>query len=222
MSTRDLKDAKELWGFVLDTDKFKQSKSGSLQNSLRKIISDTATTDFEVKPGVRPEVILTAKFIANIDPSYKNSDGQYVEFTVLRTQVDFTEEDLEYFCDKIEEIVKPYISVGAETEIAGQKLKVKTTMPKKKLIYAAITHLLHGTEIFKNAKDYHELKARSLFVDNIKVSYAWLIGLAISLEYKSVPEMMEDMCLKFIDQTETVNTRGQVVFYDGSIRTENL
>lgn len=222
MYTRDLKDAKELWSFVLDTDKFKKSKSGSLQNSLRKIISDTSNSDFEMKASVRPEVILTAKFIANIDPSYKNSDGQYVEFTVLRTQVGLSEEDLEYFCDKIEGIVKDYISVGNETEISGLKLKIKTTMPKKKLIYAAIKHLLNGSEIFKNPKDYHELKARSLFVDNIKVSYAWLIGLAISLQYDSVIEMMEDMCLKFIDQTENVNSRGQVVFYDGSIRTENL
>lgn len=222
LSNKDIKDAQQLWSFVLDTHKFLNSKASISRSSLFKIISETASTDFNKKSKIRSEVILVAKFIANIEPSYKNSDGQYVEFTFLRTQVDFSEDDLEFLCNKIEEIVKPYISVSDETVITGQKLKVKTTMSKKKLIHAAVRHLLHGTEIFKEAKYYHELKARSLFIDNIKVSYAWLVGLAISLQYSSVPAMMEDMCLKFIDQTKNVASKGQVVFYDGAIRTENL
>lgn len=222
MSINDIKAAKQLWSFVTDTSKFGGSKSTLTSAALRKVISNTSTTDFNRTRKIRPEVILTAKFIGNIEPSYKNSDGQYVEFTVLRTQVNLSEEDIDFLCDKIEEIVKPFISVGRVTEIIGTKLKVKTLMSKKKLIHAAIRHLLLGSEIFKDPKNYHELKARSLMIENVKISYAWLVGLAIALEYSSVLVMMEDMCLKFIDQTENVEKHGQVVFYDGAVRTENL
>lgn len=222
MSNKDIKDAIQLWSFVLDTSKFNKSRSTMLSTSVHKIIKDVATTRFETKPKPRPEVILVAQFIANIDPSYLNSDGQYVEMTLLRTQVDLDEDTLDFVCSKIEEIVKPYINVSGETTMSGQKLKVDTTMPKKKLIHAAIRHLINGSEIFKEPNLYHELKARAMFTKNIKANYAWFIGLAISLKYNSVLEMMEDMCIKFIDQTKTVNRNGQVVFYDGTIRTENL
>lgn len=218
---QQVKEAKQLWSLVLDTKKFAKSSSGLSRSSLNKIIQEAASRGFDHRDP-REEVILTAKFIANIEPSYKNSDGQYVELTFLRTQVDFSKEDVDFLCDKIESIVKPYIVVSSTTEIKGNKLRVNTKMPKKKLIHAAVRHLINGSEIFNNPADYHELKARSLFIDNIKVSYAWLIGTAISLRYPSVKSMMEDMCLKFVDQTESINKNGTVTYYDGTVRIERL
>ncbi|MFF2798129.1 hypothetical protein, partial [Lysinibacillus xylanilyticus] len=218
----DMKGATHLWSLVLDTYKFTKEKQTSLSSSLNKIISEAASTSMKVKSKPRKEVILTAQFIANIDPCYVNSDDQIVELYYLRGQVNLTEEEVDFLCEKIESVVKPYISVTGETAIDGQKLKVKTTMSKKKLIHAAVRHLMLGSEIFKDPYYYHVLKARAMFRENIKPNYAWLVGLALSLEYKSVPEMMEDMCIKFVDQTENVKRNGQVVFYDGAIRIESL
>lgn len=221
MSIKDLTDAKKLWSYVLDTGKYRNSKAGISQAAIRNIITDVSQTRFEVKKP-REEVLLVARFIANIDPTYRNSQDDLIELKMLRTNPRFTEEDLQFLCEKIEETVKSHIMVTSKTELDGIRLKVETKMTKKKLIHAAVMHLLTGSEILVNSDDYNILKSRSALLDNYKVNYAWMIGLAIALEYDSVPLMMHDMCLKFVDQTETIEAKGQVVFYDGTIRTENL
>lgn len=211
-----------LWTLVQDPSKIKNTKIDLGQKTLNNIIRDVASTDHPKVKNTRPEVITVAKFIANISPSYKNSEGRYIWLEALRAQPNFTKEDTDYLAEKIEGIVKPYIVVTSETRMDRGKLRIKSNMPKKRLIHAAVNHLLNGSEVLANPDHYHELKARSLFLEQIKGNYAWLIGFALSLEYKSVPEMMEEMCLTFIDQTESLREHGQVIFYDGAIRVENL
>ena len=221
LSSNDTQDAKQLWELVLDTTKFTKSKSSITRSGLFKIISKTASAHIEYKTP-RQDVLTVARFIGNIEPSYKNSKDQYVSLTLLRTNTTMDDETIDYVCDKVYEVVKPYIMVSSENSITNGKLKIESRLPKKKLIHYAIKHLLLGSEVLKDANKYHEIKARSLFLDNIKANYAWLIGTAIALKYPSVPAMMEDMCLTFIDQSATVSYSGHVVFYDGTIRKEIL
>ena len=212
----------KLWGFVQDTASFSPAKGSLSDTKLLGFINDVATRYVSFKQEKREDVILTARFIANIEPSYLNSEGQYVELSYLRALTDLSEEEIDFICHKIEEVVKSFIVVTKETSISGGKLRIKSTLSKKKLIHAAVRHLLIGSEIFDNPEMYNELKVRSLLVENIKINYGYLVGLALSLEYNSVPKMMEDMCLKFVDQTENIMKNGTVIFYNDGIRTENL
>jgi len=222
LSKQQHSDAINLWEFVQDTTKFQSNKGTLYDVHLRKYINTVASRRVHFKTNKRNDVILTAKFIANIEPSYLNSEGKYVQLSHLRAMPDLTEDDIELVCNKIEEVVKPFIVMSKETEIDSGKLRIKSSMSKKKLIHSAIRHLLLGSEVLDNPEMYNEVKVHSLLMNNVKVNYAYLVGLAISIDYSSVAEMMEDMCLKFVDQTENVLRDGKVVFYDGAIRAEKL
>lgn len=219
----NIKEAVQLWSFTQDVSLVKKTKSSSLSRSgLRKIISEVASMPIDFNSRPNKEVIRVAQFIANIEPSYKNSAGETVELLHLRTNMNLTEDDIEFVCEKLEGVVKPYIMVSATESSRTNRFVVKSSISKKKIIHRAIRHLLVGSEVVNDPMVYNQVKAQSILMDNVKESYAFLIGMALSLSYNSVPEMMDDFCIQFIDQTENINRTGQAVFYDGTLRFENL
>lgn len=214
-------EAETIWSLVMDVSKINGLKVGITQGQFNQIMRETNMQDFGNKTP-RQEVLVTARFIANLDPSYRNSQGQPVSLSYLRSELSFTKEDLDYIIDRLEEVVKPFISVSTETVMTGLKLKVATSMPKKRLIKAAFMHLLLGSEVVGIPEQYANIKEAAVLAGTPKISYAYLIGAADKLLYPSVPAMMEDLVLTFIDQTENIRRDGKLVFYDGSVRVERM
>ena len=206
---------------MTDTSKFKTGQDSLSLAPLRKATADVYYENYVRNENARPEVITVARFIANLEPSYINSQGTYITLSQIRS-IPHSEEDVKFLCEKFEEIVKPYITVTNKTEINKLKLNIKTTMSKKRLIHAAVRHLLTGCEVVDSFEHYLKVVYYSVYPHTIKQSYAFLLGMALGLDYPSVQAMMDDFCLTFIDQTETVMKTGEVVLYDGVIKTEKL
>lgn len=217
----DTKDAK-FWELIMNVKSFKRSAASITDASTNSIIVAASDQDIDLVSEPRLEVVELAKFIANIEPSYINSEGKYITLSMIRSLAAYSKDDLAFIQDKFAEAVKPYISVGPVTEVVGSKIRVNTSLTKPKLIKAALSHLFTGSEIFKDTKDFKNLLSHSCLVSNQKVSYAYMIGTALNLKYNSVPEMLNDLAITFVDQGDNIRQIGRLVFYDGSVRTEAL
>lgn len=174
------------------------------------------------KTKARRDVITCAKFIANIEPSYVNSQGANVSLNVLRSIQKYSADDMNFLLDKLYDTVKPFITKSTETRIQRGKLYIETDLKKDRLVKLAIKHLLVGSELFSNPDEYSALVSRSCMAGFYKENYGYLIGVAQAMHYKSVAELMEDACLSFVDQQENLEQTGNLVFYDGGYRTGTL
>lgn len=206
----------------MNVKKFKRSAASMTDATINEIIVAAANQPFKLVTEPRQDVLEVARFIANIEPSYINSTGKYVTLSMLRSLPTYGKDDFEYILDKLADMVKGFILSGSETAISGKTITVKTALTKGKLIRAALAHLLTGCEIFKDPKDFKNLLTHSCLVSRHKVSYAYMVGVALALDYSSVPEMLNDFAITFVDQAENLRAIGRLVFYDGSVRTEVL
>lgn len=201
---------------------FKRSADSMTDKTINDVVVAAANQSFKLVEGPRQEVLAVARFIANIEPSYINSEGKYVTLSMLRSIPAYSKDDLEFIQSKFEEIVKGLVVSGPETAVVGRSIHVNTTMTKGKLIKAALAHLLTGCEIFKDIKDFKNLLSHSCLVSKHKVSYAYMVGVALALDYRSVPDLLNDFAITFVDQNDNLRHVGRLVFYDGSVRTEVL
>jgi hypothetical protein len=212
----------KFWELVMNVKTFKRSADSITDKTINDVVVAAANQPFKLVEEPRPEVLALARFIANIEPSYINSEGRYVTFSMLRSIPAYSKDDLEFLQDKFMEIIKGVVVSGAETGVVGRSFRVNTTMTKPKLIKAALSHLLTGSEIFKDIKDFKTLLSHSCLVSKHKVSYAYMVGVALALDYRSVPDMLSDFAITFVDQADNLRHVGRLVFYDGSVRTEVL
>lgn len=212
----------KFWELVMNVKSFKRSADSMADKTINDIVVAAANQPFKLVEGPRQEVLELARFIANIEPSYINSEGKYVTLSMIRSIPAYSKEDLEFLQDKFLELVKGFVSHGHETEVVGKSIKINTNMTKPKLIKAALAHLFTGCEIFKDITDFKNLLSHSCLVSKHKVSYAYMVGVALALDYRSVPDLLNDFAITFVDQSDNLRHLGRLVFYDGSVRTEVL
>lgn len=214
--------ALKFWELVMNVKLFSKSSKDLEAATINNVIVAAASQPFKLAKETRQEVLDLAKFLANIEPSYINSEGKYVTLSMIRSIATYSKDDLDFLLDKFYEVVKGVVKTGTETVIHGRTIQVNTNLTKPKLIKAAIQHLLTGSEIFKDVNDFKTLLSHSCLLSKHKVSYAYMIGVAMALNYNSVPDLLHDLALTFVDQSENLKHVGRLVFYDGSVRTEVL
>lgn len=212
-----------VWSFVKDPSLMDRQKNYGLAfRGFSQAMKDAHSGSYDPVDNPRPEVILTARFIANMEPSYRNSKNQPVSLAYVRSLVQMTKDDRDYIIDKFYEAVKPFISVSTETAMVGLKLKVATKMSKKSLVRAALLHLFFGCELIDDEQTYMTIQESAMMAGSLRHNYGTLIGIAHALRYPNVGAMMEDFCLTFIDQEQSIEETGHLTFYDGVIHVTRV
>lgn len=163
------------------------------------------------------DVLITAKFIANLEPSYKNANGKSIHLKQIRAMVEVPEDKLPYLVNQFRQVVESRITVTSGEESLTHKLKINSSLSKKKLIERAVIHLITGSEVVKDVEVYNLIKSTSLMQGGYIHDYLHLAGLANLLRFKSVPAMMDAFVLNFQDQAKSIKETGLLTFYDATV-----
>lgn len=212
----------KIWNLISDVTKYKTTEFRVNEMSYRKQIEQGLKLKLKFKKP-NNDVLSVARFIANIEPGYYNSQNEFVTLTSLRTiNPDILVNNLDFIVEQLRKEVYPYIRVSSTSKEVSDVYYIKTSMPKKKLVVSAIEHLLIGNQLFDDPKQYHLLKAHSMYRGKtIALSLSVFIGVAIQGRYKSVYSLFDDLVLQLVDQEETLRRDLTVSYYqNGSIRTE--
>lgn len=212
-----------LWDVMDDVGKLPQLSLGVMFDTtiqdLAKVRTGIGTIEVNKVPA---DVLAVARYIMVLEPSFQNSRGDTLHLAQVRSQLEFTEQQIEFVVSKLLPVVKDYISVTKGTESLGDKLRINSELSKSVLIEKAIRHLLTGYLVTEEKGVFVNIKVASYLKRGLLQDYITLANYALALQYDSVHEMMEQFVLPFIDQRNSLTEKGMFTFYDGMVSTLTL
>ena len=210
--------ALKVWEVVKDPKLLRKVDLGVTLAPVVNTANRVADYALQGEPSSVPrDVLIVAKFISNLEPSYRSPKGIVIHLRQIRGVAEFTDEKLNYLIDKFRVAVEHRISVTSGEESLTHKLKVNSKLSKKVLIQRAVRHLLSGSEVTKDVDVYNVVKFHSLLKSGYINDYLHLAGLANLLRFNSVADMMDAFVLDFQDQEESIKETGLLTFYNVSL-----